>query len=476
MRIMKTNTIISACILVLASHHSGTGQTPSSRPNIILIMSDDQGTDTVGCYGITRSYGSSSDYSTPNLDRLASKGIRFSHAYSTPVCTPSRNQIMTGLYNFRNYESFGTLTPGYITIGQLMKNAGYATAIAGKWQLSGGEGWNTPRAVGFDESCMWAYGFDLENMEGFQLHRGEVGNTYYYDPRNPERRYYAQEADRPHMTSRFWYPSILKNDRFIDTTPDDYGPDIFADFINDFIGRHRNEPFFVYYPMVLPHGPFVPPPGFEEGHDRFQSDFQKHYPQMVHYADRIVGRIEARLKELGLLENTIIIYTADNGTPGPGGKGTPVDGGTHVPFIVSWPGTAPEGTVLDDLVDFTDIFPTLAEAAQIVMPKIQRFDGVSFFPQLKGEKGNPRDWAFCWWDKNPADIRSNLAFEPAIWMRTQRFKLYHRGLFYDIQEDPEERSPLDVRKLQGEAKEALEMLIDELTKMSAEYMTTPRLR
>jgi arylsulfatase A len=473
---MKFRRLLIITIIAFVAHLANANGKVKDRPNIILIMSDDQGSETVGCYGITRPYGSSSNYKTPNLDRLASEGIRFDHAYSTPICSPSRNQIMSGAYNFRNYESFGSLNPGIITIGQLMKNAGYATAIAGKWQLSGGEGWNTPRAVGFDESCMWAYGFDLENMAGFHLHKGGEGDTYYYDPNNPDRRYNAQLTERPHMTSRYWYPSILKNDRFLKTTYEDYGPNIFTDFVNNFIEKHQDEPFFVYYPMALPHGPYVPPPGFEKEENKFKSNFEKHYPQMVNYADQLVGRIENKLKELNLLENTIIIYTGDNGTPTEGGKGTSTDGGTHVPFIISWPGTAPRGEVLDDLVDFTDIFPTLADAANVEIPRFSKVDGVSFFPQIKGEKGNLRKWAFCWWDKNPASIRENAKFEPSIWIRTQRYKLYHRGLFYDIQEDPLELAPLDTRKLKGKEKEAYEMLIDELTYISADYMPTPRFR
>ncbi len=193
-------------------------------PNIVLILADDMGYECLGCNGST-------EYQTPNLDRLAAEGIRFEHCYSQPLCTPSRVKIMTGQYNFRNYEDFGYLNPNQKTFANLLKDAGYATCIAGKWQLNGlnrnnpgNQDVNRPFHFGFDEYCLW------------QLHHQKKDGERYADP------------------------LITQNGKDLPRKSDLYGPQIFADYICDFIDRKSDKPFFVYYPMVLVHDPFVPTP------------------------------------------------------------------------------------------------------------------------------------------------------------------------------------------------------------------------
>src|SRR3990172_3821152 len=242
----------------------------ADKPNIILIMADDLGYECLGCYG-------SASYKTPVLDRLAATGARFEHAYSQPLCTPSRVKIMTGRCNSRNYTYFGALPAKEKTFGHLMQAAGYATCIVGKWQLAardGGEG-TYPEAAGFDEHCLW------------------------------------QVDDRG---SRYRDPIIVENGRNREDLKDKYGPDIFVEYAFDFIERKKDKPFFLYYPMTLTHAPFEPTPDTEEWKQGTTKADKKHFADMVAYMDKIIGQIVGKLDRAGLRENTLILFTGDNGT------------------------------------------------------------------------------------------------------------------------------------------------------------------
>jgi arylsulfatase A-like enzyme len=310
-----------------------------------------------------------------------------------------------------------------------MQQAGYKTAIAGKWQLNGlynnlpGFDDNTrPNKAGFDEYCLW------------QLTKGKGEGE------------------------RFWSPPLEQNGTFISAKENEgkYGPDLLCDFLCDFMERNKEQPFFIYYPMVLVHDPFVPTPDTIGEAPRTQvankapknkAEQKANFVAMVNYMDQIVGRIAARVEELGLAENTIILFTGDNGTNTgitsdwngrsiQGGKGGLKDMGTHVPLVAYWKGHAPEGKVLDDLVDFTDLYPTLAAVAGIRLGKGDPVDGHSFLPQLRGEKGSPRDWVLChyqpYWNKQPGQFA-----------RTADFKLYRNGGFYAPDRDLDEKNDLE---------------------------------
>ena len=360
----------------------------------------------------------------------------FTHCYSQPVCTPSRNKIMTGRRNTRNYRSFGALLPTEPTFAKVLKAAGYKTAIAGKWQLSdGGRGplGTTPAKAGFDRSCMWAY---EHNMNPEQWGR------------------YAASRGSGAKTSRFWHPAILRDGDLLPTGSDDFGPDIYTDFLLDFIEENKDEPFFVYYPMALIHAPFVPTPhseGFAE-EDKHRSD-RKYMADMVAYTDFLVGRLLDKLDELGLSENTLVLFTGDNGTTRGirseiegrtvvGAKATPVDGGTRVPLLARWTGKIAGGERNDDLIDFSDFLPTLAEAGDAPLPGELEFDGTSFLPQLRGLAGDPRKWLFIDYDKDPNFAPEKKKWPPARFVRTKRFKLYADGRFYDVPSDWEEQQPI----------------------------------
>ncbi len=384
------------------------------RPNVILIMADDMGYECLGVYGST-------SYKTPVLDDLASNGIKFENCVSQPLCTPSRVKIMTGQYNYRNYDYFGHLNTNQFTFGNLMKDAGYATCIAGKWQLNGlsypnditdTEDSFKPNKLGFDEYSLW------------------------------------QLTQKAKKGGRFANPLIEQNGKLLDREEMAYGPDIFSNFILDFIERKKDEPFFVYYPMVLVHDPFVATPDSEEwGNEekRFKND-TTYFKDMVAYTDKIVGRITDKLKELNIDDNTIVIFTGDNGTHPSiysktkemeirGAKGNTIDHGTHVPLIVSWPDKIKKGVVFEDLIEFSDFFATFSD----IVGSENTSDGKSFYPLLTNEKYIPRETAFVHYDPRWGKRVNRYKNQ---FVRTVDYKLYQDGRFFNLNNDILEKSPL----------------------------------
>ena len=378
--------------------------------NVILIMADDSAVDNYGCYGSTF-------FKTPRLDGLARAGARFKHCYSEPVCTPSRVKIMTGRDGIRNYVQFGTLDRDEITFGTMMKQAGYATAIAGKWQLHGGDRGTLAPACGFDTYCLWNY--------------PGTGR------------------------SRYWNPSIMQDGKLLQTGKDDYGPDIFANFIINFIGKNKNKPFFAYYPMVLVHSPFPKTPdnvGTDGKTGQPKGEALVNFRGMTLYADKLVGKIIDALESHGLRKNTVVIFTTDNGThrsltypfgkeERTGEKAFATDGGSHSPLIINCPGTVPAGIVSDDLVDFSDMMPTIAAITGAKLPNVE-LDGQSFWPQCLGQAGNPREWVFQYYyptytlaAKNHGQGVNGLEI---IWAQNQHFKLYRDGTLYSTSDRHEE--------------------------------------
>jgi arylsulfatase A len=377
-------------------------------------MADDIGYETVGCNG-------SLEYKTPHLDRLASTGVRFENCYSSPLCTPSRVKIMTGQYNFRNYVDFEYLSPDQKTFGNLLKDAGYSTCVAGKWQLNGmfhnypgNEDVTRPNHFGFDEYCLW------------QLHH----------PRTLDGERYAN-------------PLLTQNGSDLPRNEDGYGPQIISDFLQDFIDRNSENPFFIYYPMVLPHAPFVPTPDTPEWADptrRYEHD-TIYFDDMIAYLDKIIGQLEAKLKEKGVWENTLFIFTADNGTHPSvlthtkygtvkGGKGSTLNTGNHVPLIVSWPNKIKGSKVSQGVIDFTDILPTLADAAGID-PSSYYTDGKSFMSILTGDKQRT--------EKNEIFIHYTPRLGRFVhdrWVMDGVYKLYQDGRFYNTLIDPDENNEI----------------------------------
>ena len=353
----------------------------AGKPNIVLIMADDMGYEALSANG-------SESSKSPNLDKLAATGVRFTNCFSNPICTPSRVKLMTGQYNVRNYVKFGWLDREQRTFAHQLKAAGYATAIAGKWQL--GKEKNSPQHFGFEQSCLWQHTRSGRSNED------------------------GKKIDR-----RFVNPQLEINGVEKDFTSGEYGPQVCTDFICNFIEQNKKKSFLVYYPMILTHCPFDPTPDSTDwdpkrlGSTTYKGDRnnpQRHFRDMVAFADKLVGQVVSQLEKSGVRDNTLLIFTGDNGTDKPivtpwngrkvvGGKGTMTDEGTRVPMIASWPaGIKKPGRVVDDLVEFCDMMPTLCEVTGAELPAKYPGDGSSILPTLQDNSSvRKKDWIYIWY-------------------------------------------------------------------------------
>ncbi len=402
---MPRSLLLAATLLALP-WLVGTAHS-ADRPNILFIMADDVGCDALRCYGGT-------SYKTPRLDELARRGVRFTHCFSMPVCHPTRVCLLTGRYPFRlGRPRWGSFPRGAEeqTFAHLLQRAGYATAIAGKWQLCMlRDEPDHPHRLGFQRYCLFGW----------------------------------------HEGPRYYQPMIYQDGEVRGDVADRYGPDVYTEFLIDFMRDNRQRPFLAYYSMALchdvtddlqqpvPHGPY----------DRYDN-----YQEMIEGMDERVGRLVDALDELELREKTLVLFTTDNGTPKSyihsavdgklvrkpivmrrgaaevrGGKGELTDAGTNVPLIASWPGAVPPGQVSDDLVDFSDFLPTFAELAGAELPPGVNIDGHSFASRLRGDPFPARKWAFAERGKN-------------YWVRTQRWKLYDDDRLFDVANDAREQHP-----------------------------------
>lgn len=432
-------------IFALLSNQIYAHGNDNSKPNIIFILVDDLGKEWVECYG-------AEDIKTPNIDKLAHSGVLFHNFYVMPQCTPTRVSFLTGQYPFRHGWVNHWDVPRWggaahfdeivnPCIGIEMKKAGYKTCIAGKWQIDDFR--VEPDALskcGFDEYCMWT--------------GGEGGN-----PKSNER-YHS-----PYIFTK--KGSRIYNEKF--------GPDIFKDFIIDFIHKNKTSPFFIYYPMVLTHTPLINPPRESAG-----TDIEKH-KAMVRYTDKITGEIVKALDKGGISENTIIIWSTDNGstrkitgtlngTKINGGKSQTSENGINVPFIISWPGKLKPGTS-DALIDVTDLYPTFIDIATGSYKSSREnhvIDGISFKNILfdNAAKSN-RKWIMAMGGQNNARLTENgvenqYKFRDRV-LRTERFKLYidtrqKPNKFFDLKTDPLEEKNLINELTTSERKKNFKLL------------------
>ena len=405
-----------------------------SKPNVILIMADDIGFECLSINGST-------SYKTPVLDSLANKGINFTKAISQPLCTPSRVKIMTGKFNFKNYEYFTYLNPKEKSFGNLFKENGYKTAIVGKWQLNGIahklEGFNDntrPNHFGFDEYSLW----QLTKLKSY----GE----------------------------RFANPYIEQNGKALPRDQNAYGPDIVSNYAIDFIKRNKDQPFFIYYPMLLVHSPFVPTPDSPEWESLETRSKQedRFYIDMVAYMDKIIGRIVNELKTQGIADNTLLYFIGDNGTKttlvsmtenGPirGGKGNTITHGNHVPMVASWPKKIKKPFTYSGLINFTDFYATFCDILNVA----NESDGLSMIDLLYGEKLLERKTVTTYydpmWSANVTQFRN-------VFSQNSRYKLYKDGKFYDMENDILEKSPLCDKELSEDQKIIKAKLADELAR------------
>ena len=399
-----------------------------NRPNILLIMADDLGFECINSYGGT-------SYETPFLSKLAASGMQFENCHAQPICTPSRVKLMTGRSNKKNHVRFGYLQLNEKTFSQVLKKEGYATMVAGKWQLNGAEdkldGYqdlSRPNHFGFDEFILWQLSTSGRDSTG--------------------------------LDKRYVNPRININGEVYEDNKGKYSTDMMVDYINDFMERKKNQPFLVYYPMILTHCPFDPTPHSDDwdptdmGSKSYKGN-AKYFGDMVSYMDFSIGRIVKKLDQLGLRENTIILFTGDNGTDTPvvsmmdntpvvGGKGSTTDNGTHVPLIVNWKGVIQSNSKSEAMIDLSDFFPTLCDLVGIKQDSSFDLDGVSFYPQLIGKEGPTRKWIHSWYNR---DGGSNPLSTTSEWVRNDTYKLYVGNKFYNIKKDPMEKKDIQLNDL-----------------------------
>ena len=409
-----------------------TKQRSASKPNVILIMADDIGFECLSING-------SKSYKTPVLDSLALRGINFTKAISQPLCTPSRVKIMTGKFNFRNYDYFTYLNPKEKTFGNLFKENGYKTAIVGKWQLNGiehqleGNDDNTrPYHFGFDEYSLW----QLTKVKRF----GE----------------------------RFANPLIEQNGNFLPRDENAYGPDIVSDYAVDFIKRNKDQAFFLYYPMLLVHSPFVPTPDSPEWQslDTRSKQDNRFFVDMVAYMDKLIGKIVNTLNEQGIADNTLIIFVGDNGTKNTlvsqtkmglirGAKGNTITHGNHVPMVVNWPDQIKKHKTYDGLINFSDFYATFSD----ILGVPHKTDGLSIMEILSGNKSIDREIVTTYYDPMWSAVVTQYR---NVYSQNARYKLYKDGRFFDMEKDILETKPLEDKELSYDQKTIKTKLASEL--------------
>ena len=406
------------------------------KPNILFIMVDDLGKDWISCYG-------ANDIETPNIDSLARGGMKFHNAWSMPQCTPTRVTLLTGQYPWRtgwvNHWDVPRWGVGYFdwrqysTFARVMKSAGYATCAAGKWQINDFRlEPNAMKKHGFDDWCMWT----------------------------------GWESGNPASGNRYW-DAYIHTPQGSKTYEGRFGPDVYADYLINFMKTHRDEPMCLYFPMALTHGPLVQPPG-----DKGDASKKGKHKAMVRYTDQLVGRLMQSLDDLGIRERTLVIFTTDNGTSKgvlgtvdkrkpSGGKSSKYEGGVSQPFIANGPGLVPAGVEIEALTDFSDLLPTFAELGGAKLPSKVTLDGRSIAPILLGKTTEShRDWILAMGHgAAKLDEQGVLGASPYVSrvLRDKRWKVWvnEQGRIdqlYDMSEDPlEEKNllPLNVSAPSG---------------------------
>ena len=363
------------------------GQTRSAdKPNVIFFLADDLGIGNLSCYG-------SDHYKTPQIDKLAAEGTRFTQCFTAALCGPSRAMIMTGRYAFRNgssnQDACMVMPNKELQLARVFKSAGYETSFIGKWgQLPG-----DPDEAGFDDYLRF-------NGSGV---------------------YWSRKPDK--------LEEYLVNGQEQELGVKEYMPDLMHERAVRFLKSSQDKPFFLYYSLVHVHGDIQPTPDSSAGSKDLFGD-------NILYMDKLVGKLVAELDALKLREKTLIIFMGDNGTgkgQNPlstiggrnlsGMKGSMLECGGLVPMVANWPGKTPAGKVSADLIDSSDFLTTFAELSGGNLPKNTIFDGHSMAAQLRGESGQPREWVF-----------NQLA---AMWyVRDAKWKLNEKNELYDMSEAP----------------------------------------
>ncbi|MEM5516311.1 sulfatase [Henriciella sp. AS95] len=394
--------LLSACQSVAAAPEAPSNATEAKQPNIIVILADDMGWGDIGLNG-------ASLMKTPNIDRIGREGVQLTHFYAgANVCTPSRAALLTGRYPIRSgmqhvifpHTETG-MPPEEITIAEVLKDAGYATGMIGKWHLGHhDEYW--PTNQGFD----YFYGVPYSNdMQPFDL---------------------------------YFHKTVVESPADQKALSDNY-----TDAATGFIRDHADEPFFLYFAQTFPHLPLHVPD------DEAGVSEAGLYGDVVEHIDDGVGAILETLEELDLAENTLIIVTSDNGPWFEGDQGNHRDrkGGTHegsflVPFLARWPGVIEPGTESGAMAMNIDLLPTLASIAGTDAPGDRVIDGLNILPLMEGAETSPHDVLFFFNGNDIAavrDARYRLVLNTYYREFYVPFEQYGAALLFDLEKDPEER-------------------------------------
>lgn len=426
-------------IVLLASCSSPSSVNDVPPQNVILILADDMGVGDL-------SYVNESGAKTPFIDELIESGVWFSQAYSaSPVCAPARASLFTGQFPHRtgcvslNMKRFPELTridKRLHTLGDLFQSNGYYTGLIGKWHNGDGEDY-------------------LPTQRGFKEFEGFFG-------------YHIQD---------YYEYSLLTGDS-LHSFKGKYLTEDISERAIDFVQRHQDKPFFLHIAHYAPHRPLSAPAQLidkyqEEGHDESTATIYA----MVEIMDRGIGRLIGELERLGLKENTLLIFASDNG-PDPltgqrnnlglrGSKYMVNEGGIRVPFIVSWPGRL-ESRQVNEVIHFTDVYPTLMDICQLEQPESQDLDGISFAKTLYGEESNTTIDRLWQWNRGIPDYSYNAAIRRGKWKLVRPFvshwtipkkKSALKPVLYNLESDPFERQ--DVSDAHPELYNNLNAVLDQ---------------
>jgi arylsulfatase A-like enzyme len=404
---MRHTCFLAALLLASPAALDGAdGPTPAGRPNIVLFLIDDLGWRDLGCQGSTY-------YQTPNIDRLAKEGVRFTDAYAAcAVCSPTRAAVLTGKYPARllltDWLPAGRWNPNAklregrfvralpveeLTLAEALREGGYRTASIGKWHL-GSEPFSLPEHHGFDGNI-------AGNAHG-------APGSYFFP--------YAGDWKIPATGQRAKW-NVLP-----DGKPGEYLTDRLTDEAVQFVRESKDKPFFLYFPHYGVHTPLQAKKELVAKYQRVPEERrqgQPEYAAMIESVDESVGRVLATLKELGLEQNTVIVFTSDNGgfysatsnAPLRANKGAYYEGGIRVPLIIKWPGTGKAGLVVNEPVTSTDLYPTCLAAAGLPLRPNQHQDGVNLRPVLTGAGSLPPRslfWHYPHYNEHPSSVPSSV--------------------------------------------------------------------
>ena len=428
-------------ILTLCNSLLGAAEVTRSRPNFIIIFTDDQGYADLSCFG-------SKDIHTPNIDQMAEEGRKFTSFYvPSPVCTPSRAGLLTGCYPKRigmekhvifPNQNWG-LHPDEVTIADLLKTAGYATACIGKWHL----GHRPPF---------------LPTRQGFDSYFGIPFSNDMSQPGHSRPPYKGWDEGWLHQDeqSKKWNTPLMQDEEIIELPVNQRSiTRRYTDKAVAFITANQDKPFFLYLPHSMPHIPlFVP-------EDIYDPDVKKAYKTVIEHIDEETGRILETVKQLKLSESTYIIFTSDNGPwlhfkhhagkahPLRDGKGSTYEGGQRVPCIMWAPGRIPAGTETDGIASTIDLFPTIASLAGVEAETRGPIDGMDIHSLLNSDEPSPRN-EFLYYDSQ-GDLQG---IRQGAWKLRMMGKESKKFELYNLEEDIGEKknlaptSPAKVSNLQ----------------------------